>query len=148
MPAGRPLKFQSVEELQEKIDAYFKSCWTQKIDMFGNPIYIKDDKGKKTDEKVMVQTIPYTITGLAVALETTRDTLLSLEKKDEFFDTIKSAKEKCHSYAEQSLYIGKNPTGAIFNLKNNYGWKDKTEEEHRFPDGLPIQVVSYHKKDE
>ena len=33
----------------------------------------------------------------------------------------------CQQYAEESLFIGKNPTGAIFNLKNNYEWKDKNE---------------------
>jgi hypothetical protein len=135
---GRPLKFQSVEELQAKIDQYFKSCWRQKIDMWGNPIFAKDKDGKKTDEPVMVQFIPYTITGLAVALDTYRDVLLDYESgkyddpekaddlNDQFSNTIKRAKERCHGYAEESLFIGKNPTGAIFNLKNNYGWQDKT----------------------
>ena len=28
------------------------------------------------------------------------------------------------AYVEESLFYGK-PTGAIFSLKNNYGWKDK-----------------------
>lgn len=146
-PGGRPLKFESVEILQKKIDDYFKSCWTQKIDMFGNPIFIKDSKGNKTEDPVMVQSIPYTITGLALALDTSRETLLNYEEKNEYFDTIKKAKERCHNYAENSLYTGKNPTGAIFNLKNNYGWKDKVEQDIT-SDGLPIQVVSYHKKNE
>lgn len=127
---GRPAKFKSVDELQEKIDKYFESCWSQKLDMFGNPIFVKDEKGKKTDEKVMVQTRPYTITGLAVALDTSRETLINYEKNEDFFDTIKRAKERCHSYAEESLFIGKNPSGAIFNLKNNYGWEDKSAVDH------------------
>lgn len=127
---GRPLKFKSVEELKKKIDEYFKSCWVQKVDMFGNPIFLKDDKGKKTNQKVMIQFRPYTITGIAVALDTTRDLLIDYAEKDEFSDTIKRAKQMCHNYAEESLFIGKNPTGAIFNLKNNYGWQDKTETEH------------------
>ena len=29
VPAGRPLKFQSVEELQEKIEEYFSKCKTE-----------------------------------------------------------------------------------------------------------------------
>lgn len=127
---GRPLKFATVEELQEKIEIYFKSCWRQKVDMFGNPIFMKDEHGKKTKEKVMEQWKPYTIVGLAVALDTTRETLLDYEEKDGFSDTIKRAKEMCHQYAEEQLYIGKNPTGAIFNLKNNYKWKDRNEIEH------------------
>jgi hypothetical protein len=131
---GRPLKFKSVKELQAKIDEYFKSCWKQKIDMFGNPVFLKDKSGKKTEEKVMVQFKPYTITGLAVFLDTTRETLLDYEAKDKFSDTIKRAKETCQAYAEESLFIGKNPTGPIFNLKNNYGrWKDKSEVDLTLP---------------
>lgn len=126
---GRPLKFKTVEELETKIEAYFKSCWRQKVDMFGNPVYLKDKNGKKTDEPVMVQIEPYTVTGMAVFLGTNREVLLQYEAKQRFFDTIKRAKERCHAYAEEQLFIGKNPTGAIFNLKNNWGWKDKTETE-------------------
>lgn len=129
-PGGRPPKYKTVPELENLIEAYFQSCWKQKIDMFGNPIFVKDKRGKKTEEKVMYQFKPYTITGLALAIGTTRETLIDYEKKDKFSDTIKRAKQMCQGYAEESLYIGKNPTGAIFNLKNNYGWKDKTETEH------------------
>lgn len=128
---GRPPKYKTVPELEKLIDAYFESCWTEKIDMFGNIVYKKDSKGNKSELPVMVQFRPYTITGLALAIGTTRETLLDYEHKDKFSYTIKRAKERCQSYAEESLMIGKNPTGAIFNLKNNYNrWKDKTETEH------------------
>lgn len=137
---GRPPKYETVEELEALIDAYFASCWEQKIDMFGNPIFMKDARGKKTKIKVMVQKKPYIITGLAIALGTTRDILIDYEKQvlknvpkdlaQQFSNTIKRAKEMCKGYAEEQLFIGKNPTGAIFNLKNNYGFKDKTETEH------------------
>ena len=127
---GRPLKYKTVEELERLMDKYFLSCWKQKIDMFGNPIFVKDSRGKKTKTKVMVQSEPYTITDLATAIGMNRQMLIEYEKKDEFGDTIKRAKQLCHGYAERQLFIGKNPTGAIFNLKNNYGWRDKVETEH------------------
>lgn len=128
---GKPLKFKTKKELEDKIQAYFDSCWKQKIDMYGNPVFIKDSKGKKTNIKVMVQFKPYTITGMALFLDTTRETLLDYEAKEKYSDTIKKAKEACQAYAEESLFVGKNPAGAIFNLKNNYNrWKDKTETEH------------------
>ena len=102
METGRPMKFKSNEELKEKIDKYFADC---------------DEKGK-----------PYTVSGLAVALGTTRRTLLDYEEKDEFFHTIKNAKAKIEAYNEEMLYNKNIPTtGVIFNLKNNYGWKDKQE---------------------
>lgn len=129
---GRPLKFKTVEELQKRIEEYFNSCWTQKVDMFGNKLYAKEKGGKKNQKKpIMIQNKPYTITGLAVSIGTSRKVLLSYEAKNRFSNTIKRAKEMCHAYAEESLFIGKNPSGAIFNLKNNYNWKDKTEVEHK-----------------
>lgn len=133
MTSGRPPKFKDPEEMQTLIDAYFLSCWAPKRDMFGNTIYEKDEKKKlKLDDEgkpipVLYQFKPYTITGMAVFLGTTRDILIAYEKKKKFSNTIKVAKAKCHAYAEESLFIGKNPSGAIFNLKNNYGWKDESK---------------------
>ena len=99
---GRPSKFKSVEELQEAIDKYFEEC---------------DERGK-----------PYTVSGLAYALDTTRRTLLDYEEKDEYSHTIKKAKAKIESFNEELLYSKDVPTvGVIFNLKNNYNWKDKQE---------------------
>lgn len=133
-PGGRPLLFTDLKKLEQKINRYFRSCWHQKIDMWGNPIYSKDKKGKKTDKKVMVQFKPYTVAGLAVYLDCSEETLLNYEKeknsRKEFFGTIKRAKDIIYSYKQEFLYSGKNPTGAIFDLKNNYGWKDKVETEH------------------
>lgn len=138
---GRPKKFQSVEELEDLIEKYFRSCflkvqrrelvrekdsddpdseaefaWVDVVDDDGNPMY--------------EQIRPFTVTGLANALDTTRETLLDYENKPEnaaFSDAIKRAKGFIHQYAEEYLFEGKNQTGAIFNLKNNYGWVDRTE---------------------
>lgn len=106
---ARPLLFKSKEELQSKIDAYFESC------------YSEDDKGNRT------QVRPYTITGLAVALDTSRQTLVNYEAKEEYFDTIKKAKDIIENWTEEQLYRNTQVTGVIFNLKNNYDWKDRTE---------------------
>lgn len=109
---GRPLKFESVESLEAKIQEYFDSCW----------------ETKEVDGAILQRQVrPYTITGLAVHLDTSRETLLDYEDKEQFSDTIKRAKMKIHNYVEEYLFTGKNQTGAIFNLKNNYGWTDKTE---------------------
>ncbi|HJQ07983.1 MAG TPA: terminase small subunit [Candidatus Saccharimonadales bacterium] len=147
MPVGRPLKFQSVEELQEKIDDYFRECDPHWIDVeilvypkksvaVGKKMMLEDDYDQDPEIKLvrrMSKQIPYTITGLALSLGTTRETLLEYEgevegreKSKEYADTIKAAKLKCQNYTELSLY-GTAPTGPIFSLKNNYGWKDKTE---------------------
>ncbi len=100
MPAGRPLKFSSPEELQAKIDEYFHSF---------------DEGGINRDK-------PITITGLALWLGTYRDVLCDYQEKDEFSNTIKTAKLRVEQYAEERLYSGP-ATGPIFALKN-FGWKD------------------------
>lgn len=124
--AGRPLKFKSVNELQKNIDEYFKSCFEE--------VWVQDQESGKWEQSfdkdgkpVMRQIRPFTITGLALALDTTRDTLLDYEGKKQFSDTIKRAKEIVHNFVEEQCLTRQSPTGCIFNLKNNFGWKDKTE---------------------
>ena len=116
MPAGRPLKFKSVEELQDKIDEYFRWCDARKkkfVTKDGQVIDVPDPR-------------PYTITGLALWLKTTRDLLLDYEERDEFSDTIRMAKLRCQNFAEESLWTPKIASGVIFNLTNNYGWKNQS----------------------
>lgn len=140
---GRPLKFQTVKELKQAINDYFESLFEPRFDMWGNPVM-----NKKTGEQMMKKSKVATVTGLAVALGTTRETLLDYElgkhdgkdltveqlaeneQIEDFSDTIKEAKLRIYSDTEQQLYQGK-AVGAIFSLKNNYGWKDKTEVETR-----------------
>lgn len=100
---GRPLKFKSVKELGTKCDAYFLDC----------------------DEKK----IPYTITGLALFLDSSRETLCEYAegkgRQAIFVDTIKKAKCKVE-YAYELRGMDKNTSFDIFRLKN-MGWKDKQD---------------------
>lgn len=142
---GRPLKFKTVKLLETAIEEYFKGCWEEvwyekaKHDDSGKPIL--DAKKKKVMEwvqefdrvgnAVLKMVRPYTITGLAVALNTSRRTLLDYEEKPEYSHAIKKAKDICENFAEEGMFKGTIPAiPGIFNLKNNYGWRDKTEVEH------------------
>lgn len=115
MARGRPKKYNKAEDMQVIIDQYFADC---------------DTKGK-----------PYTICGLANALDMDRVTLLEYQKDDDYSNTIKRAKMKCQQYAEEYLFTGKNAAGVIFNLKNNYSWRDKNETELTGKDGSPLLFV-------
>lgn len=95
--AGRPLKFGSVEELSNKIEEYFNNTPEEEI----------------------------TITGLALALDTDRQTLINYQNREEYFDTIKKAKTRVELSYEKSLRKN-GRTGDIFALKN-FGWTDKQE---------------------
>lgn len=96
---GRPLKFKTVAELQEKIDDYFKTVVPKQ----------------------------YTITGLAIALDVDRDTLVNYQDRPEYFGTVKSAKTRIEYGYELSLRE-QGRSGDIFALKN-FGWVDKTEQD-------------------
>jgi hypothetical protein len=114
------MKFKTVQELNEKIDAYFKSCEDPE-----NPGHYKR---------------PLTMSGLALALDTNRQTLMVYkngeydpvypegtkdEEKHLYSDSLKRALAIVEKYVEEYMFLGKNQTGVIFNAKNNFGWQDK-----------------------
>ena len=99
---GRPRIFNDVKEVEEKINAYFNYC---------------EEKEK-----------PYTMSGLAYYLGISRQTLVNYSNQDQFFDTIKKARDRVQMQLEENALSNKaNPTFTIFNLKNNFDWKDKIE---------------------
>lgn len=149
---GRPLKFPTAADLQQRIDEYFASCFDYKRDMYGARLVDKDHPDNKRGHKVYVmqQVRPFTVTGLAVYLDTTRDVLIDYEtgKYDDkdataednarYSNAIKRAKARIYAYVEEQLFMGKQAAGPIFSLKNNYGWKDKSEVDNQFSDGIKI----------
>ena len=121
---GRPPKYNSKEEIQEKVDCYFESCEGK---------VLKDDDGKvildKYGQPIIVGSRPPTMTGLALALGfNSRQSLLNYEAKKEFLDTITRAKAKVEQYTEERLFDRDGANGAKFSLTNNFkGWNEKTE---------------------
>lgn len=115
-PGGRPLLFETVAQLQEKVDSYFVE---------GGPAYIQTGDA---------QMYAPTMSGLALHLGVDRKTITNYANKDEFFPTIKKARAKVEEALEQRLY-GQSVAGVIFNLKNNFDWSDKQEVAHTSPDG-------------
>lgn len=129
---SRPLKFESVEDLSERISEYFYAC-----DTHMKTVFTKD--GEAIEVPVPK---PYTISGLAYFLGTSRKVLLEYESRnEEFSNTIKNAKAKIEAYVEESLWTPKVTAGVIFNLKNNFGWVDKTDINHGGGTENTLQVV-------
>ena len=130
---GRPPKYKSKEEIEEKIEAYFKKCEGE---------ILKDDNGEpvlnKWGKPIVINCRPPTVTGLALALGfTTRTSLLNYQGKREFMDTITRAKTMVEAYTEERLFDRDGTSGAQFSLRNNFkGWNEKQvteldEEEQR-----------------
>jgi len=96
---GRPLKYKNVTELEKLIKRYFTEA---------------EASGR-----------PLTISGLALALDTNRQTLMDYEGRDEFTDTIKKAKLRIENWTEEQLFTSSRTAGVIFTLTNNFGWTNK-----------------------
>lgn len=99
---GRPRKLQDIADFEAEIEAYFAG---------------RDAAGK-----------PYTMHGLARHLDCSRNTLLRYEEYNDaapFCRAIKRARERVAEWTEDRLHTkGYHPAGAIFSLKNNFGWQD------------------------
>lgn len=116
-PGGRPPIFKTAEEMQKIIDDYFDYCDNR----------MKEIHAKEGGVVAVNVPEPYTMSGLAYALGMDRRSLLNYSKKEEFFPTVKEARNRVQMDVERRLMETSNQAGAIFNLKNNFDWKDKTE---------------------
>src|SRR3954464_12453174 len=106
---GRPLKFKTVEDLERAIAKYFKQCdphWEYKTDWVlardHEGKLLLDEHGQHYHEKLKVRRLteqqPYTMSGLALALNVDRKTLLNYKKRTKFFPTIKAALTRCEAF--------------------------------------------------
>lgn len=123
--AGRPPKYKNKEEIEERIEQYFKDCEGHVLtDEEGNTIY------NKYGYPVIIDRKPLTITGLALALGfASRQALLNYQGKQEFNDTITRAKSRVEQYAEERLFDKDGSSGAQFSLRNNFkGWNEEQKE--------------------
>lgn len=113
--AGRPATFDSPQALQDKIDEYFAI-------------------------KVASDYPSFSIVELALfCWFSDRASFYDYGKRPEFSHTIKRARSIIESEYEQLLKYAKNPTGAIFWLKQ-VGWKDQQTVEHTGVNGWPVIV--------
>lgn len=116
--AGRPLKIKSPEELRVMVKAYFKKCDNRQIEEW-------DSRNHRICFKRVPE--PYTMSGLAYALGMDRQGILTYGRRKRFYDIINKARQRVMIDSEKRLHEGKNVIGAIFALKNNFDWKDRTE---------------------
>ena len=99
---GRPLKYSELEGLQSKIDEYFREA---------------DKAGMR-----------YTVPGLAYFLGfVERKAIWEYKQRPKFSPTIKRALLRIEQQRAHELLTENNPVGKIFDLKNNFGWKDEKQ---------------------
>ncbi len=108
MPAGRPRSFQSVQELDERAEAYFEACKATFAD----------------DGKPLTYGEPVTAYGLSIACGCTWETMREYRKgvydteNEKYSVATKWWIEQIKHYAEKGLYTARSAAGPIFHLAN------------------------------
>lgn len=129
---GGTKRFMSPEHLQCMVAEYFESCNGPLIDKWGQLVY------DKQGNPVKVQVKPYTVSGLALYLGVSTQTLkkyreglvddlldeMHAETDDRltFAKVILNAKQTIEAYAESRLYDKDGQRGAQFVLDCCYNW--------------------------
>jgi len=113
---GRPPKFKTSEELEQKIAEYFAGGYRTRTIVIGN-------KRDGFEEKEIPD---ITISDLVIFLGfCDRHSFYDYEKRPEFAHAIKKARAFIEREYESLLKLG-NPAGPIFALKN-FGWTDQQD---------------------
>lgn len=140
---GAPKKY-TPEKLEKAVKRYFRSISrevevtekkpTGQRDKMGHMIYedvvVLNALGKPV--KVTEYLVPPTVGGLSEFLGIHRDTwndYCDHEKHPEFSDTTTYAQGRMHAYLERECLTrsGKDLKGVLFNLENNFGYKERME---------------------
>ena len=118
-------KYTDPKVMQAKVDAYFEAC-------DGEPE--RDEDGflltdKWGNFKYRTKPKPYTISGLALALDFTDPKMLyDYQKRPKFREVIQRARLRIQNYTEERLFDKEGQNGARFSLANNYGWTSADKE--------------------
>lgn len=126
---GRPPIYDNVEQMQLLIDEYFEIKLKNK-----RMVVLKDETIVYIPDPE-----PVHIAGLCAYLRLTDETLRQYEQKEEFSGSIKEAKQMCQAYSVDMCFKGKNK--ADFVLMNNFGWRNRSEQENKGSNFIGLTAV-------
>ena len=118
----RPKKYETEEELQSVINDYFRSCMKPVLNARQQPV-----KDPISGDYIFEFVRPFTMSGLADALDMDRKTLLNYSNDEKFFHTIERARRRVERFTEEKLFEKETCNGSKFSLSNNFGWSEKNE---------------------
>ena len=110
---GRKRTFESPEALAKAVKGYFNSCWRPKVNADGRLVYAD---GKLVFEQFR----PYTMSGLALYLGISSETLRKYGKDEDLADIVLTARQHVEMYTEEQLMQG--IATAKVSLEHNFGW--------------------------
>lgn len=133
--AGRPAFYRKPEDMQIKIDEYFKSCEGE---------LLRNDSGEiildKNDRPVYIGRRVPSLTALAHYLGfTDRRAFIRYKRKPEFVDTVLQARLRVEEALEELLFERKSAEGAMFALVSKFGWSYKSKQ---YKEPLAVQIIN------
>ena len=126
--AGRPKNIKNAKDLEYLIDKYFSSIsYTVPVTDSAGTI-ITDIDGEMVEKTVYIS--PPDVMSLCLFLgicESTWENYSSKEKYPDYAPICERAKMRMEAYLREVLVTREKGSlqGVIFNLQNNYGWRDK-----------------------
>lgn len=123
---ARKPRYESVEQLEEKIEAYFESCKGELLrDKDGRIVF-----NQKDGTPIWVGRRTPTIPGLALALGfSSKQSLYDYKAKKEFLDSISRAQTRVEQYTAERLFDRDSQRGAQFALEYGFRYKRDAEGE-------------------
>lgn len=150
MKTGRPKKYSSKKALSEAIERYFRSIsrTVPAKDGLGRAILNDDGEEIKLTEYI----VPPSISSMCLYLGIDRSTWQNYcdpQQHPEFSSITETTRARIEAYLEEQLLTReKGLQGIIFNLQNNYGWRQKQEVElgDKTRKSLPSEPLSIQEK--
>lgn len=110
--AGRPPAWETPEAMEKAIQEFFDIC--------DGKIGQDDIPPEKRHRR------PYTLSGLAVHLDVTRQLISRYNKKDGFCDILRRARAKCEAWlVENAIMENSSSNFTAFVLKNGHNFEEK-----------------------
>ena len=127
--SGRPRKFKTRKALSEAVEDYFASiCCTVTVHNDIGDVVVNDLGDPIRVKKYVVAP---SISGLCLRLGIDRSTWENYSDPKlhpEFQEVTRSARQRIEAWLEEELITReKNVRGIIFNLQNNFNWREKKE---------------------
>jgi len=123
------LKISKIEKITEPTpltDDEGRYITNRKGDVVMAPRPVLNDKGEEMYHRIYI--VPPSVSGLCLDLNISRKTWAKYCAEDGYKDVCDQAKLRIEAYlTEQLNERKKNLAGIIFNLQNNYGWREKKD---------------------
>lgn len=125
---ARKPKYESVEQIEGLIEAYFESCKGEILREEDGSIVFNPKDGTP----IWINRKPPTIPGLALALGfSSRQSLYNYKARKEFMDTISRAQTRVEQYTAERLFDRDSQRGAQFALEYGFRYRRDAEGEKK-----------------